>query len=58
MSRKNAKIAILHDMQSRYSDFILTKKDCDMIKKALLNTYDWSEITLLYSRFSLLCSKK
>ena len=48
MSRAKAKIAILHDMQSRYSDFILTKKDCDMIKKALLETYKWSEIKYIY----------
>lgn len=48
MSRAKAKIAVLHDMQSRYSDVILTKKDCDMIKKALLETYNWSEIRHIY----------
>lgn len=48
MSRAKAKIAVLHDMQSRYSDFILTKKDCDMIKKALLETCNWSEIKHIY----------
>ena len=47
MSRAKAKIAILHDMQSRYSDVILTKKDCDMIKKALLETYKWKEISMM-----------
>ena len=36
MSRAKAKIAVLHDMQSRYSDVILTKKDCDMIKKGIV----------------------
>ena len=57
MSRAKAKIALLHDMQSRYSDYILTKKDCDMIKKALANTYDSNEIAKLYTRFMLLCSR-
>ena len=54
MSRAKAKIAILHDMQSRYSDVILTKKDCDMIKKALLETYEWKEISMLYNHLNKL----
>jgi hypothetical protein len=40
MSRKNAKLAVLHDLQSRQSDVILTKKNCDMIAKAIMSTYD------------------
>ena len=47
MSRAKAKIAVLHDMQCRYSDVILTKKDCDMIKNALFETYEWKEISML-----------
>ena len=39
MSRKNAKICKVHDLQSRYSDIILTKKDCDLICKALVETF-------------------
>ena len=39
MSRKNAKLAVIHDLQSQ-GDIILTKKDCDMIADALMNTYD------------------
>lgn len=54
MSRAKAKIAVLHDMQSRYSDFILTKKDCDMIKKGLLETFEWKEIRILYNHLNKL----
>ncbi len=39
MSRKNAKMCKIHDLQNRYPDVILTKKDCDMITKALYSTY-------------------
>lgn len=55
MSRKNAKIAVLHDMQSRYSDFVLTKKDCDMICNALIEKYEWKEIAFLYTHLKKLC---
>ena len=44
MSRAKAKLALLHDMQSRLSDVILTKKDCDMIDHALLATYSIKEL--------------
>ena len=54
MSRAKAKIAVLHDMQSRHSDFILTKKDCDMIKKGLLETFEWKEIRILYNHLNKL----
>lgn len=54
MSRKNAKIAVLHDMQSRYSDIILTKKDCDMICKALVEKYEWADIALLHTHLKKL----
>lgn len=55
MSRKNAKIAVLHDMQSRYSDVVLTKKDCDMICNALIVKYEWQEIAFLYIHLKKLC---
>lgn len=35
MSRAKAKFAVLHDLQCRQSDIILTKKDCDIIRDAL-----------------------
>ena len=54
MSRKNAKIAVLHDMQSRYSDIVLTKKDCDMICNALIEKYEWKEIAFLYTHLKKL----
>ena len=50
MSRAKAKLALLHDLQSKQSDIILTKKDCDMIASALVTTYsiDGLEKTGLY----------
>ena len=54
MSRSTAKIATLHDMQCRYSDVILTKKDCDVICNALKETYDFNEISDLYFAFKKL----
>lgn len=48
MSRSKAKLVILHDMQCRLPDIVLTKKDCDMIAKALENTYPFDEIKDLY----------
>lgn len=39
MSRKNAKICQIHDLQGRHSDVILEKGDCDLIAEALLSTY-------------------
>ena len=51
MSRAKAKMAKIHDLQCRYSDVILTKKDCDMICKALENTYPFQEIKDLYWYF-------
>ena len=35
MSRKNAKLAKIIDLQCRQPDIILTKKDCDTIAEAL-----------------------
>lgn len=51
MSRKNAKLCRIHDLQNRKSDIILTKKDCDMIANALCQTYDIKEIESLYYYF-------
>lgn len=48
MSRAKAKLATIHDLQSKQSDIILTKKDCDMICNALANTYSFSEMSDLY----------
>ena len=39
MSRAKAKLVIMHDLQCRQPDWILTKKDCDMIANALAETY-------------------
>ena len=51
MSRAKAKLAMMHDLQSRQCDVILTKKDCDMIASALLKTYGFSEVKQLYMWF-------
>ena len=51
MSRAKAKLALMHDLQSRQCDVILTKKDCDMIADALLKTYGYSEVMQLYRWF-------
>ena len=48
MSRAKAKLAVLHDLQSREADYILTKKDCDMIAQALIMTYRFEDISRLY----------
>lgn len=39
MSRAKAKLAVIHDLQGRQSDIILTKKDCDMIADALIKSF-------------------
>lgn len=39
MSRAKAKLVIMHDLQCKQPDWILTKKDCDMIANALAETY-------------------
>ena len=51
MSRAKAKLCRIHDLQGRLSDVILTKKDCDMIAKALKNTYPFDEIKDLHYYF-------
>lgn len=35
MSRKNAKLAKIKDLQCHQPDIVLTKKDCDTIAEAL-----------------------
>ena len=51
MSRAKAKLAIVHDLQSKQYDVILTKKDCDMIAAALLEKYGYSEVKQMYLFF-------
>lgn len=48
MSRAKAKLAVIHDLQSRQNDFILTKKDCDMIADALLKNCEFDKVKRLY----------
>lgn len=45
MSRAKAKLAIVHDLQSKQNDIILTKKDCDIIADTLLEKYGYSELS-------------
>lgn len=51
MSRAKAKLALIHDLQSKQCDMILTKKDCDMIAEALKETYAWPRIRQMYYWF-------
>lgn len=44
MSRRNAKFATIHDLQGRYSDVTLTKKDLTLIVTGL-RTMDKSSFT-------------
>jgi hypothetical protein len=44
MSRRNAKIATIHDLQGKYSDAILSKKDLTLIVNGL-RTMDKSSFT-------------
>lgn len=44
MSRRNAKLAILHDLQCHMSDCTLTKKDLEFIVRGL-RTLDKSKFT-------------
>lgn len=48
MSRAKAKLAVVHDLQSKQDDIILTKKDCDMIATALLEKYGYAEVKQIY----------
>ena len=47
MSRAKAKLVIMHDLQCKQSDWVLTKKDCDMIANALAETYGLKDKVLL-----------
>lgn len=51
MSRKKAKLCIVHDLQCKKHDIILTKKDCDLIANALYQTYYFSDIKDIYFYF-------
>lgn len=46
MSRAKAKLVIMHDLQCRQPDWILTKKDCDMIANTLYKTYSLKDSVL------------
>ena len=39
MSRAKAKLVLMRDLQCKQPDWVLTKKDCDMIADALVKTY-------------------
>jgi hypothetical protein len=43
MSRAKAKLVIMHGLQRKQPDWVLTKKDCDMIARALYETYGLKE---------------
>ena len=47
MSRAKAKLVLMRDLQCKQPDWVLTKKDCDMIAKALLETYGMKDRKLL-----------
>ena len=47
MSRAKAKLVIMHDLQGKQPDWVLTKKDCDMIAHALAETYGLKEPVLM-----------
>lgn len=47
MSRAKAKLVIMHDLQCKQPDWILTKKDCDMIAYALAETYGLKDPLLM-----------
>ena len=47
MSRAKAKLVLMRDLQCKHPDLVLTKKDCDMIAKALLETYGLKDRKLL-----------
>lgn len=47
MSRSKAKLAIMHDLQCKQPDWVLTKKDCDIIANALIETYGLKEPQLM-----------
>ena len=46
MSRAKAKLVIMHDLQCKQPDWVLTKKDCDMIANALAETYGLKDSVL------------
>lgn len=49
MSRAKAKLAVIHDLQGKQPDIILTKKDCDTIADALIKSQiEFDKIKVLY----------
>ena len=51
MSRKNARLLRLTDLQGKNPDYILTKGDCDLICDALLKYNDWKKTRTLFYAF-------
>ncbi len=47
MSRAKAKLVLMRDLQCKQPDWVLTKKDCDMIANALVETYGLKDPVLL-----------
>lgn len=43
MSRAKAKLVIMYDLQCKQPVWVLTKKECDMIAHALVETYGFKE---------------
>lgn len=54
MSRAKAKMALLHDLQCKNPDYIITKKECDIICKALLLAYSYNEVRNIFLAFKKL----
>ena len=54
MSRAKAKVCKVVDLQCQMDTIILTKKDCDMISKALYNTYPVQTVADLTYHFTRL----
>lgn len=53
MSRAKAKLAVVVDMQCKQPDFVLTKRDCDMIASALVDKYGYKARQMHYHFKSL-----
>lgn len=53
MSRAKAKLAVVVDMQCKQPDFVLTKRDCDMIANALVDKYGYKARQIHYHFKSL-----
>ena len=47
-------MALLHDLQCKNPDYIITKKECDIICKALLLAYSYNEVRNIFLAFKKL----